>query len=431
MATFHRQPIYGSILACVKGVPDRVLARCHRVRVDGIDAALDGSFRTAILAANHLMAIRGLRVVAVASGLVADVDEAALTGLTFDGLIGIADPPVPGASAAVESFRQAGVRTVMLTRDQPEAALAAAGVLGIGYSDANVLDGAEVDSLPDERLRERLADASVFSRIGSQARLRIVAGFKARGEVVAVVGSDLGDVACSAADAEVTPPVPSRLQALEVAIQEGRTVLDNVRKFIFYLVSCGLAGTLLLLGAWAAGWPPRLLIVQGIWLSLITAVFPALALAAEPSEADVMRRPPRNLRTELLAARFLWGIAFYALLMAGAALLVVGWCWYAGVPAGQATTMNFIALGLAQLLHLGNARDSRPVLRPGRVAANRLALVAVSLALLLQVLALRIQPLRELLRLESLTGIEWLVVVVAGALPAAAGQAVKAMKVPR
>jgi Ca2+-transporting ATPase len=429
MATFHRQPIDGSILACVKGAPDRVLALCQRVRVDGAEAPLDESFRSAILAANHLLAIRGLRVIVVASGPVVSADELALTGLTFDGLIGIDDPPAIGASEAIESFRRAGVRTVMLTGDQPDTALAAAGELGIDYSPAKVLDGAEVDRLPDEVLQARLADVNVFSRVGPQARLRIVAGFKARGEVVAVVGDDVEEVAVSKADAEVMTPVPGPgLQALEVAIQEGRTVLDNVRKFIFYLVSCGLAGTLLLFGAAAAGWPIRLLIVQGLWLSLVTAVFPALALAAEPSQADVMQRPPADLRSALLSARFLQAIAFYALLMAGATLLVVGWCQYAGVPAGRAITMNFLVLGLAQLLHLGNARDSRPVLRPSRVVANRLALTAVGLALVLQVLAVRVQPLRELLRLEPLTGVEWLLVVVAGAIPAVAGQAIKAMR---
>jgi Ca2+-transporting ATPase len=431
MATFHRQPVGESVLACVKGAPDRVLPLCRRVRVDGVEGPLDEAFRASILGANHLMAIRGLRVIAVASGPVAAADELALAALTFDGLIGIADPPVPGAPEAVEAFRQAGVRTVMVTGDQQEAAVAAAGELGIDYSALKVLDGSEVDALADEALRDRLADVNVFSRVGPGGKRRIVAGLQARGEVVAVLGGGAADAAAleAAGVGAVTQAGKGRpLDALGDAIQEGRTVLDNVRKFVFYVLSCGLAGTMLLAGAIAAGWPVRLLVVQALWLSLVTAVLPALALAAEPPQPDVMQRPPRHLRAALASPAFLRAVFFYAALLGGATLLVVGWSRYAGVPAGRAITMNFMALALAQVFHLGNARDTRPVIRLKRVLANRFALGAVGLVIALQVLAVTAPPLRQLLHLEPLGRTEWLVVIVAGLIPAVAGQAVKALR---
>jgi Ca2+-transporting ATPase len=160
----------------------------------------------------------------------------------------------------------------------------------------------------------------------------------------------------------------------------------------------------------------------------VTAVLPALALAAEPPQPDVMKRPPRHLRAALASPAFLRAVVFYAALLGGATLLVVGWSRYAGVPAGRAITMNFMALALAQAFHLGNARDTRPVIRLKRVLANRFALGAVGLVIALQVLAVTAPPLRQLLHLEPLGRTEWLVVIVAGLIPAVAGQAVKALR---
>ncbi|HJR61701.1 MAG TPA: cation transporting ATPase C-terminal domain-containing protein [Vicinamibacterales bacterium] len=430
MATFHRQPLDGLVLACVKGSPDRVLPLCRRVRVDGVEVPLDQAILAGMLGANHLMAIRGLTVIAVASGIVPRADEAALEALTLDGLIGVTDPPAAGAPEAIEVFRQAGVRTVLLTADQKETAVAAAGELGIDYSPLKVLEGREVDALGDEALRDRLADVNVFSRVGPEAKRRIVAGFKARGEVVAVVGDTVGDAAAlQVADVHLaagrTGPRP--LEILIQAVRDGRVYVDNIQKFVFYLFSCGLAGTLLLAGAAAAGWPFELLAIQALWLSLVTAVFPALSLAIEPPQPDVMQRPPRDLRSALLSRSFVRAIIFYGLLMAAATLLVVAWSWSAGVDAGHAVTMNFMTLALAQLLHLGNARDSRPVVTPRRALANRFALMAVGVVLALQMLAVTTEPLRWLLHLEPLTRTEWLVVIVAGLIPAVAGQVFKAL----
>jgi Ca2+-transporting ATPase len=237
-----------------------------------------------------------------------------------------------------------------------------------------------------------------------------VAGLEARGEVVAMVEDNRA------------------LEALGAAIQEGRVVQDNIRKFVFYLFSCGLAGTLLFVGAAVSGWPVPMLMAQALWLSLVTAAFPALALTAEPAQPDVMHRPPRSLRAALSSPTFFRAILFYATLLAAATLFVVAWSRYAGIPAGRAITMNFMALALAQLLHLGNARDSGPVLSAKRATANAFALTAVGVALALQVLAVGTAPLRHVLHLEPLTSGDWVVVVLAGLMPAVAGQVLKSFR---
>jgi len=207
------------------------------------------------------------------------------------------------------------------------------------------------------------------------------------------------------------------------AIRQGRVYIDNVRKLVFYIVSCGLAGTLLFLGAGGFGW--RMPVSHAIWLALVTAVLPALALKVEPAQPDVMRRPPRTLRAALLSPAFVQAVVVYAALLTVATLLVVGWSRAMGIPAERAVTMNFMALGFAQLLHLGNARDRASVLSPARAFANGPALLAVALVLTLQVLTVTAAPLREWLRLTPLAAIDWVVVAAAGVLPALAGQLLK------
>jgi Ca2+-transporting ATPase len=351
--------------------------------------------------------------------------EDALANLTFAGLIGIADPPAPGAAEAIEVFRQAGVRTVMLTGDQRETAAAAAGELGLEHGSPSVLDGTELERMPDVDLRERLARVNVFSRVTPQAVRRIVNGLRMRGEVVMMVGQPVTQAATLRPGVIAVPAwrSASGLDEVLTAIRAGRVYIDNIHKLVFYIVSCGLAGTLLFLGAGGFGW--KMPVAHAVWLALVTAVFPALALKAEPAQPDVMRRPPHTLRAALLSPAFVQAVVVYAAFLTVATLLVVGWSRAAGIPAERALTMNFMALGLAQLLHLGNARDRGPVLRPARAFANAPALLAVGLALTLQVATVAAAPLREWLQLAILTPMDWAVVAAAGVLPALAGQFLK------
>jgi Ca2+-transporting ATPase len=425
MATFHRGLHGGTLTACVKGAPDRVLALCSHMQSDGARVPLDDVARASVLTANRLMATRGLRVIALARGNVDRPQEEGLANLTFAGLIGLSDPPAPGAAEAIEAFRQAGVRTVMLTGDQRETAAATAGELGLEHGSPAVLDGPELERMPDVDLRERLGRVNVFSRVTPQAVRRIVNGLRMRGEVVMMVGQRVTQAATLRSGTASAPAWRSATALDEVvsAIRQGRVYIDNVRKLVFYIVSCGLAGTLLFLGAGGFGW--KMPVAHAVWLALVTAVFPALALKAEPAQPDVMQRPPRTLRAALMSPAYVRAIVVYAAFLTVATLLVVGWSRAAGIPAERAMTMNIMALGHAQLLHLGNARDRAPVLSPARAFANGPALFAVGLALTLQVMTVMAAPLREWLHLAPLAPIDWAVVAVAGVLPAIAGQLLK------
>jgi Ca2+-transporting ATPase len=445
MAIFCAGTRHTPVTAFVKGAPHVVLDRCARVSIDGDAYPLDPGQAHAWSETNRAMASRGLRVLALAYGTVSGTEESALTGLTLVGLAGISDPPADGVRAAVDAFRTAGIRTTMITGDQRGTALAIARDLGIADA-GRTLEGREIDGLSDQQLQEQISRVGIFCRVSPEAKLRIVAAYQRAGEVVAMIGDGVNDAAAlKKADVGVTMGrrgtdvaretaavvlQDDRFDTIGVAIAEGRVVFDNIQKFVFYLFSCNLGEILVILGASTVGLPLPLFPIQVLWLNLVTDTLPALALAVEPAEADVMGRPPRNPREGILPRRFLLSIVGYGGLIAASVFVVIGYARLMDLPEDQAMTMRFMALALAQAWHVGNARDRRPVIRPRRVVANPWALGAVAIVALLQVMTVVVPPLASVLRVVPLDALEWAVVLMASAVPAIVGQAWKAYRVP-
>ncbi len=442
-ATFHRTP--AGTMACVKGAPRRVLELSGRLLEDRGPRELRSEDRARLLAMNTELAGRGLRVLALAMGETAATGESELHGLTWLGLVGLADPPAPGVAETLRTFNDAGIRTVMITGDQQLTALSVGRALGLLGQEGRGLDGRELDRLDEAGLRAAVADTRVFSRVSPEAKLRIVAAFQARGEVVAMLGdgvndaaalrqADIGvamggrgtDLAKEAADLILAD---DRFPTIGAAIEQGRIIFDNIRKFVFYLFSCNLAEILVVLGAALAGLPSPLLPLQILWLNLLTDTFPALALAVEPGEPDTMRQPPRDPRTALLSGDMIRGTLVYGLLIAACSLAAYAW-GASGVAASpvRASTLAFLTLAGAQVLHLGNARSGGPVLSWPRASANPWALGAVVLASGLQALAVYYPPLARVLRIEPPTSGDWLVILMLALVPAVAGQATKLLR---
>lgn len=440
MATFHRTP--AGLRACVKGAPGRVAERCSHVLDTAGPRPLAGADRESLLALNRDLARRGLRVLALATKEVAVPGESELDGLTWVGLVGLADPPAPGVLATVRTLHDAGVRTVMLTGDQKLTAESVSRELGLMQADDSALDGAEVERLDDRALEDAAWRVATFSRVSPQAKLRIVGAYQRRGEIVAMLGdgvndapalrkADLGiamglrgtDLAKEAADLVLAD---DRFPTIAAAVEEGRVIFDNIRKFVFYLFSCNLAEIIVLFGAVLAGLPAPLLPLQILWLNLLTDTFPALALAVEPAEPGVMQQPPRDPAAALLSGTMLRSIAGYATLIAGSALGAYGW-GLAGADLPRATTMAFMTLAIAQIFHLGNARGESPVLTPALAFRNRWAVAAVALTLGLQVAAVTVTPLAQILGLLPLDALDWALVAALGVMPALVGQGLKAI----
>ncbi|HEU5041752.1 MAG TPA: cation-translocating P-type ATPase, partial [Gemmatimonadales bacterium] len=426
MATFHTTP--GGIVACVKGAPGRVLELCDRVQTANGVRELRREERERLLELNHALARRGLRVLALASRVVEEAGAAGLRGLVWAGYVGLADPPAPGVRETISAFRAAGMRTVMLTGDQQLTASTVATELGLLGPGDGVLDGRAVDKLSDAELRAAAGRTAVYSRVSPEAKLRIVGALQAGGEIVAMLGdgvndaaalrkADIGvamggrgtDLAKEAADVTLED---DRFVTIAAAVEQGRVIFDNIRKFVFYLFSCNLAEIAVVLGAGIAGYPSPLLPLQILWLNLLTDTFPALALAVEPGEPDIMRQPPRDPREAILSRGMMVTATGYAVLIAGAALGAFAWGLRgpAGSPA-RASTLAFLALALAQIFHLGNARSAGAVLSWRRMVGNRFALGAVALAVVLQILAVTVPPLARVLRVQPPDARDWLVVL--------------------
>jgi Ca2+-transporting ATPase len=439
MATFHRAA-GDDLVVYVKGAPGRIIERSARVLTSSGERAVDEAARQQLLDVNRALAARALRVLAVARGTARDVGEPAVRDLTFVGLFGISDPPAEGVAETIRSFREAGVRTVMMTGDQRLTAVAVARQLGLTDSDEGALDGRELATLDEPTLTERLAHTGVFNRVSPADKLRIVEALQGRGDIVAMLGdgvndaaalkkADIGvamgrrgtDIAKEAADVVLAD---DRFSTVAAAIEEGRVIFDNIRKFVFYLFSCNLAEVLILLVAGLTGLPLPLLPLQILWLNLVTDTFPALALAVEPSEGDVMRRPPRDPEEAILSRGFLGQITLYATLIAGSTLAAFIVALERG-PQERAITIAFVTLALAQAFHLGNARSSSPVLSARRAVANPWALGALALVVGLQLAAVYVPRLAEILRAVPLTVADWSIVLPAALLPAVLGQLIR------
>ena len=446
MATFHRRPD-GTVFMAVKGAPGRVLERCTRQLTGDGERPLGEEDRRALRRENEEMAGRGLRVLATAWKEAPEAQTAdALRGLTFLGFAGMMDPPAEGVLETIRTLREAGIRTVMITGDQRATAEAVGRELGIVAGGEQVFDGAALGALEGDEWLECVAQAGAFSRVSPEDKLRLVDGYRRAGEVVAMLGDGVNDAAALrradvgvamglrgtdvAKEAAAVVLQDDRFATVAAAVEEGRVVYANIRRFVFYLFSCNVAEVLVLLIAGLAGLPPPLGPLPILWMNLVTDTFPALALAMEPADEGVMRRPPRDPRASILSGPFLVSIALYGLLITACALgayLIA----LRTLPPAHARTVAFQTLSLAQVFHLGNARSTRPVLSRDAVTRNQWALAAVVLVIVLQLAAAYVHPLPGILRVAVPNARDWLLILPFSLAPAIIGQTAKLLRAPR
>ncbi|MHB2205280.1 cation-translocating P-type ATPase [Methylobacterium sp. CM6257] len=430
-----------------KGAPDSVLARCSEEFADGRVRALTPARRSAILAENEVLAGEGLRSLGVASRRLSrdGVDPAALDGrieqdLVFLGLIGMADPPRPEARAAVAQARAAGIRPIMITGDHPGTASAIAAELGLATG-ARAVTGAELETLSDEALDATVRTVSVYARVSPEHKLRIVRALQRNGLTVAMTGDGVNDApALKAADIGVamglTGTDVSREAAdivladdnfatIVAAVEEGRAIFDNIRKFLRYLLSSNigevatmvlglvLAGTLGLAGSRAGEVVLPLQATQILWINFVTDGAPALALGMDPADPAVMQRPPRPRGEGVLSRRMWWDIALVGLVTACGSLFVLDASLPGGLVEGNGTliyaqTMTFTTLVLFQLFNAFNARSEDGSVLDG-LFRNPWLWAAVILSLLLQAAAVHLPVLQRAFATVSLSLGDWVV----------------------
>lgn len=430
VSAHHRN---GDLHVYVKGSPRTVLDLCDRWQTDTGAIPLDADSRRSVEHANESLSGAGQRVVAIAF-VDGSFEPSVPRNLTLAGLVAMTDPPADGVQETVSTLRTAGVRTVMITGDQRATASAIARQLGLQRPGEESLDTQELEALDDDALSRRLPSVTVFSRVSPEDKLRIVDAYQRKGELVAMLGDGVNDAAALrradvgvamggrgtdvAREAAGIVLQDDRFSTIVAALEQGRIIYDNLRKFVYYLISCNLAELLILIAFPLLGMPLPFTALQILWLNLVTDTIPALALAAEPGDPLVMQRPPRRPDHGLLSRGLLVSAVVHALLIAAATL----GAYALTLESGKAGTVAFLTLAVAQVLHLGNARSSFHTMHPKRLVANRPALAAAVLSLAVVVATAQLTSLALVLSLQPIGLDEWTVVVSAGALPAVAGQ---------
>jgi Ca2+-transporting ATPase len=392
-------------VAAIKGAPDVILDLCTQVQTMGDQPTpLTEGHRASILAANDEMAKKALRVLAVAFRVERDIPmdgaEAVEHDFTFVGLMGMIDPPRRQVAPAIERARQAGIRTLMITGDYPDTAEAIAAEIGLLQEGHNVLTGVELEGLLDDSLQREVMTTDVFARVSPEHKVRIVDALKGNNQVVAMTGdgvndapalkrADIGiamgitgtDVAKETADMVLTD---DNYASIVAAVEQGRVIYANIRKFVFYLLSCNLAEIVVIFVAILAGLPSPLSAIQLLWLNLITDGAPALALGMEQGDPDTMSRPPRPpdesiINPEMRARIGVQTLAIAAVTM-GAYLL--GLRETSGSVA-LAGTMAFVTLSASELLRAFTARSERYPLYKIGLFSNRWMIYGVVSSFLL------------------------------------------------
>jgi Ca2+-transporting ATPase len=427
LAPWHDAPY----VAFIKGAVDSLLDITNSVWTGSDFVPLDEQMIDRINESNEVLADAGQRVLGVAFRAVDDMPvggrEMELErDLTFIGLVGMLDPPRPEVKEAVSTSRAAGIRPIMITGDHPLTAKHIANKLGIA-TDGHILTGMDLTTMPIEDLRDSVADVSVFARVSPEHKLDIVRVLQEKGEIVAMTGDGVNDApALKKADIGVAMGITGTDVSKEAsdmvllddnfativsAIEEGRVIYDNIRKFIKYILSSNTGEIWVMLLAPFLGMPLPLLPLQILWINLVTDGLPGLALAVEPAEKGTMNRPPFKPGESVFSQGIGLQIIWIGILM-GAVSLGVGLAAYIAqgrTIGGTWQTMIFTTLTLAQMGNALATRSKRDSLFTIGITTNRVMLGAVFLTFILQLAVIYLPFLQRLFKTEALSGYELLI----------------------
>lgn len=440
MATIHRGT--DDLLIAVKGAPEAVIAACDTVFSNAGNGPLDAGARRAWLADNENLAARGLRVLALARRHADSADVPPYERLTLLGLVAFEDPPRADVPGAVARCRSAGIRVVMVTGDQPATARHIAAAVGL-------TDTPQADVLPGHRLDaiEQLADdeqtalraALIFARVSPRQKLNLIRLHQQAGEIVAMTGDGVNDapalkkadigIAMGQRGTEVAREAADMVlkddafPSIAAAVEQGRLIFRNIRRFVIYLLSCNLSEVLVLGLATLAQAPLPILPLQILFLNLVTDVFPALALGVGSGDPGIMQAPPRPLREGILAATHWRWIFGYGVLLTACVLGAFAMALFRhGDDIHAPVTVSFLTLALAQLWHVFNMRAPDSGVLDNDVVCNPWVWAALGLCIGLVLAAVFVPPLASVLSIRPPDIRDWATIVGMSLLPLAIGQ---------
>ena len=439
----------GQARSYVRGAPEVIISRCTTVRRGGVSHPLDPEERKALLDEATAWAGEAMRVIAMAFK---DGKGDPESELTFLALVGIVDPPRPEVKAAIAEARGAGIHTIMITGDHPATGRAIGREIGLLEEGDLLLTGGEMDAMPEGALVEKVERVRVVARATAEHKLRIVEALKSRGVVCAMTGDGVNDapavkaatigVAMGRAGTDVTKEAADLVLAddnyatIVAAVEEGRAIYANIRKFVFFLLSSNAGIVLVVLAASLLGWHSPLAPIQILWINLITNGLPALALGVDKPDGDQMREPPRQPGGAILTKREYVEVLLVGVVMAVTAM----WAFHVAlVEAGgagedvrlgiteldRARTVCFSILAIGPLLHALNCRSKTKSLFRVGVFTNRALWGAIVVGVILQAVTIYVPFLRPLFRTVPLDGEGALWIAAMSLFPFVLGELVK------
>lgn len=435
MATVHQQE--EGFLVAVKGAPESIIPECTAVLAGGETIAIGHAEREQWLRKAEQLGAQALRTLAIAERMTASEVSDPYEQLVLLGIVGLEDPPRAGVDRAIQLCHKAGIRVVMVTGDHAATARNIAIQTGIATASAEprcFLDGAEVDSLFAAGQHDRLLAASVFSRVTPEQKMKLIDLYQKDGEIVAMTGDGVNDApALKKADIGVAMGVRGTAVAKEAAVmilqddefssivtavEQGRAIFSNIRKFVIYLMSCNASEVLVVSLATISGAPLPLLPLQILFLNLVTDVFPALALGVGEGSRASMERPPRPAEERILTRTNWLHIGLFGLVMSITVLAAMAIAVLAmGFDQRQAVTVAFCTLALAQMWHVLNMREEMRALVDNEITRNRWIWGALLLCLLLILAAVYVPMLAEVLELSAPGVAGWALIVASSFMP--------------
>jgi Ca2+-transporting ATPase len=440
MATYHR--LEKGYWVAAKGAPETIIAGCSTILTPDGKQELSEADRTNWLDKNDEMAAAGLRVLALAEKEEDRLDAPAYKDLVFLGLIGLIDPPREDVRQVLQECREAGIRVIMATGDQPVTAQAIGYAVGlVDDAMAPVVHGSDLKAaeLLTPAEKEKLLAANLFARVSPKQKLDIIALHKDNGAIVAMTGDGVNDApALKKADIGIAMGLRGTQVAREAsdmilkddafasivhAVEQGRIIFKNIKSFVVYLLSCNLSEIMTVGLAAFANAPLPLLPLQILFLNLVTDVFPALALAASEASPSIMKEPPRKKADPIMNTGRWYSVAIYGFIITVAVLGAMAIAlYYLGMDEKSAVTVSFLTLAFAQLWHVFNMRDKNSRFFNNAIIRNPFIWGALALCSLLLAATVYVPLLAEVLGVAN-PGIHgWMLILIMSLLPMVVGQ---------
>ncbi len=427
------------VLLLTKGAPDVLLDRSSKVLTGGREEPLSQGLRKQILAANQQMATQALRNLAFGYRRFPSVEAAKEardpeSELVFTGMAGMMDPPREEVYQAIATCHRAGVATVMITGDHQETATAIARQLEILPEGGRVVTGAQLDAMSDDELAQKARDIYVYARVSPEHKLRIVRALQSQGDIVAMTGDGVNDapaikqadigIAMGNTGTDVAKEAAALVLAddnfatIVAAIEEGRGIYDNIKKFIRYLLASNVGEIITMFFAMLAGLPLPLLPIQILWVNLVTDGLPAIALGVDPIEKDIMDRPPRDVSEGIFSGGLGIKILSRGVLIGLVTLAVFFWSLRQNPQnLAQAQTMAYATLTMAQLILVFDCRSLEGGIFKRNLFENVWLLLAVASSVVLFLITLYVPFIAKAFNTVPLGAVEWGIVLIAAAIP--------------